>query len=95
MTKSTKQPLVVTTAHKGVFFGYGTPSDAKTIRLENCRMCVYWSDETKGVLGLAATGPVGGCKITPAVPAMTLQDVTGCMEASAESAKAWEKGMWQ
>lgn len=93
--KSTKQPLVVTTLHKGVFFGYGTPSDSKTIRLEQCRMCIYWSTETKGVLGLAATGPLKGCKITPAVPAMTLQDVTGCMEASEESVTAWEKGMWQ
>lgn len=94
MNKQLK-PLVITTLHKGVFFGYGTPSDSKTIRLENCRMCVYWSAETKGVLGLAAIGPMNGSKITPSVPAMTLQDVTGCMEVSSEASKVWEKGLWE
>jgi len=93
--KKTKQALVITTAHKGVFFGYGTPSDAKTIRLEQVRMCVYWSSETKGVVGLAADGPAKGSRITPAAPAMTIQDVTSCMEASPEAVTAWEKGIWQ
>ena len=93
--KKTKQALVITTAHKGVFFGYGTPSDAKTIRLEQVRMCVYWSSETKGVVGLAADGPAKGSRITPAAPAMTIQDVTSCMETSPEAVTAWEKGIWQ
>lgn len=89
------QALIVTTVHKGVFFGYGAPTTDKIIRLTRCRMCVYWSAETKGILGLAATGPAAGSKITPAVPAMTLQDVTSCIEASDVAAAAWEKGIWQ
>jgi hypothetical protein len=89
-----KTALVITTAHRGVFFGYGQASGEKTIRLEQCRMCIYWSAETKGVLGLAVTGPKPGSKVSPAVPAMTLQDVTGCMEVTPEAAKAWEKGTW-
>ena len=93
MNKDLK-PLVITTAHRGVFFGYGTPSGSKTVRLENARMCLCWSAETKGVVGLAAGGPQKGSKITPAVPAITLQDVTSCMEASPEAMTAWEKGMW-
>lgn len=93
--KKQNKPLVVTTALKGVFFGYGIPSDFKTITLERARMCVYWSEATKGVLGLAATGPADGSKITPAVPSITLQDVTSCMEASEEASKAWEQGKWQ
>ena len=87
-------PLVVTTAHRGVFFGYGQPTEDKTIRLTKCRMCVYWSAKVKGVLGLAATGPQEDCKITPAVPALTLQDVTSVMECSDEAAKSWERGHW-
>ena len=87
-------PMVITTAHKGVFFGYGDPSDKATIRIEKARMCVYWSQDVKGILGLAATGPSKNSKVGPAVPAITLRDVTSCMEASEEAAKAWESGPW-
>lgn len=38
---SDKIALVVTTEHKGVFFGYGVPTTEKTIRIEQARMCVY------------------------------------------------------
>lgn len=89
-----KTPLVVTTAHKGVFFGYGKRTESKTIRLENARMCVYWSANVRGVLGLASTGPKEGCKITQKVPAITLQDITSIMEVSEEAVTAWEKEIW-
>jgi hypothetical protein len=87
-------PLVVTTLHKGVFFGFGKPTTNKTIRLTNVQMCVYWHSDVKGVLGLASTGPSKNCKIGPAVPAMTLQDVTGVIEASKEAQAAWESKPW-
>jgi len=89
-----KIPLVVTTIHKGVFFGYAKPTQDKTIRLERVRMCVYWSNDVKGVLGLAANGPTNGCKIGPEVPAMTLRDVTGIMEVSAKAEAQWQKEPW-
>jgi hypothetical protein len=88
------QPLVVTTQHRGVFFGYGDASDADTIRLTDARMCVYWSANVKGVLGLAVTGPKSGCKIGPAIPAITLRGVTAVMEATPEAVEAWEKSTW-
>lgn len=94
MAKNESQPLIVTTAHKGVFFGYGKPTTENTIRIEKARMCIYWNEETKGVLGLAANGPKKGCKIGPQVPAITLRDVTSVMEASTEAADAWEKAPW-
>jgi hypothetical protein len=87
-------PMVVTTAHKGVFFGFGSRTTNKKIRLRRVQMCVYWSSDVKGVLGLAATGPTRGCKIGPPVPAMTLQDVTGIIEASEEASAAWAKQPW-
>ena len=89
-----KQALVVTTEHRGVFFGYGEVTDGDTIRLEQCRMCVFWPAENKGVVGLAADGPKKGAKIGPPAPAMTLRGVTAVMEASEGAAKAWEKGPW-
>ena len=88
------QPLVVTTAHRGVFFGYGEPTDKDTIRLERARMCVYWSEETKSVVGLAERGPQKGSKVGPPAPAITLRDVTSVMEVSKEAAKEWERGSW-
>lgn len=93
-TNETGIPLVVTTAHRGVFFGYGTPSTDKTIRLTRARMCLYWSDDVKGVVGLASTGPTKTCRIGPAAPAMTLHDVTCVMEASDEAAIKWEEAPW-
>jgi hypothetical protein len=94
MSKTKDIPLVVTTSHRGVFFGYGRPTTNKTIRLTKAQMCVYWSADVKGILGLAASGPTRGCKIGPPVPAMTLQDVTGVIEASEQAEKAWQAQPW-
>ena len=87
-------PLVVTTAHRGVFFGYGTPTENKTIRLTEAQMCVYWSADIHGVVGLASSGPSKSCKIGPPAPAITLQDVTSVMEASKEAEAAWKGQPW-
>ena len=86
--------LLVTTKHRGVFFGYGQPSDQETIRLEHARMCVYWSSDMKGVLGLAAQGPSAGCKVGPEVPGITLRDVTAVVECSAAAVKLWKEEPW-
>lgn len=88
------QPLIVTTEHRGVFFGYGEPTTESTIRLERARMCVYWPEGLHGVLGLAAVGPGQGSKIGPAVVALTLQAVTAVVEATPAAAEAWEKEPW-
>jgi len=90
----TSIPLVITTIHKGVFFGYGKPTSNKTIRITDARMCVYWSADVKGVVGLAANGPTSSCKIGPAAPALTLQDVTSVMEVSKKAEEAWIAQPW-
>lgn len=92
-----KKPVVITTEHRGVFFGYveddsNSPSE---ITLSNCRMCVYWSVETKGVLGLASNGPKEGCKITHSVPQMKAYKVTAILDCTPEAAEAWEKSLWK
>ena len=94
MSKSTNVPLIVTTQHRGVFFGYGAPGDASTIRIERARMVVYWSADCRSVVGLAATGPSNGCKIGPAAPAITVRDVTSVIECSDEAAKRFEEAKW-
>jgi hypothetical protein len=88
-------PLVVTTEHKGVFFGYGKPTTNKVIRLEQAQMCVYWSSDVRGVVGLASTGPSADCKIGPPAPAITLQGITAVMEVSKEAETKWKAEPWK
>lgn len=92
--KDNKIPLVVTTSHKGVFFGYAKPTTNSTVRLEKARMCVYWSADIKGVVGLASYGPSKSCKIGPAAPAITLHGVTAIMEVSPEAEAKWNQQPW-
>ena len=90
-----KRALVVTTEYKGVFFGYGEPKLGNTeIELEKARMVIFWSAETKGVLGLAAIGVQPGSRVTPAVSKLMLNRVTAVMVCSPEATKQWEKGLW-
>ena len=89
-----KKPIIVTTAHRGVFFGYGIPSDAQTIHLENVQMCIYWPAENKGVLGLASKGPLEGSRIGPVAPAIILREVTSMIEVTPEAEKQWRKMPW-
>jgi hypothetical protein len=91
------QPAVVTTAHRGVFFGFlapGADRAAKTVELTGSQMCVYWSSDVQGVLGLAASGPTTRCKVTRPVPRITLQDVTAVTDATGEAVKAWQDRPW-
>jgi hypothetical protein len=91
-----KKMVVVTTIHKGVFAGY--PAGAQSngnIKLTQARMCVYWSQDVHGVVGLAATGPSKDCKVTAAAPSIVLEGVTAVAECTPEATAAWEKGPWR
>jgi hypothetical protein len=89
------KPLLVTTTHKGVFFGYGHYKEGdKEITLTDAQNCVYWSAQVRGVFGLAVTGPTSSCKIGPKVPTLTIKDVTSIAETTQEAAKAWSKCIW-
>lgn len=94
MNIKTSIALIVTTAHRGVFFGYGIQSDAPTITLTNARMCVYWTADLHGVIGLATRGPGSGCKIGPVAKSITLRDVTSVIECSADAEENWKKEIW-
>jgi uncharacterized protein DUF6948 len=90
-----EKAVLVTTSHRGVFFGYANSEPTKdTITIKNARNCVYWSQDVKGFLGLAATGPTKSCKIGPKVPSLTLLGVTSITEVTPEAIEAWEKSPW-
>ena len=90
-----EQAVLVTTVHKGVFFGYASESvKAKSITIRNARNCVYWSADVKGFLGLAANGPTSSCRIGPKVTELTLTDVTSVSKVTPEATEKWEKNPW-
>ncbi len=87
--------VVVTTEHRGVFFGYvkrdETPAE---IILTDARNAVYWSQSVQGVLGLAANGPKKDCRIGPAIPELALWKITAVMACTSEAVAAWEGQPW-
>ena len=93
--KQKKRAVLVTTDKRGVFFGYtDQPGDSTVVTLEQARMVVYWSAETKGILGLAASGPAKGSRVTPQVPKLTLQGVTAVGDCTEAAVKAMESVPW-
>ena len=92
---SSERAVVVTTAHRGVFFGYAGDVDGETIDLKRARLCVYWSADVRGFMGLAGAGPTSGCKIGPAVPSITLCAITSVIECTPEAVAAWERAPWR
>lgn len=87
------RPVIVTTAHRGVFFGYAEDTDGETIKLSRGRLCIYWPAENKGFMGLAADGPLGGARIGPAAD-ITLRNVTAVLEVSDAAVERWESAPW-
>jgi hypothetical protein len=90
---SGERAVLVTTKHRGVFFGYTTDTDGEHIKLRQARCCVYWSKDMKGFLGLAALGPSPTCRIGPPAD-LTLRDITAVAEVNSDAASKWEAAPW-
>jgi hypothetical protein len=94
------QPVLVTTAHRGVFFGYIAPWDGATdlgptVTLHKARCCIYWPTSNRGFIGLATDGPAAGSRVGPAVPLMQLREVTSVSVCTAGAADRWESAPWK
>jgi len=86
------KPVLVTTAHRGVFYGRlapGQDENDRTLVLEGCRNVIYWSG-TAGFLGLAARGPEDGSTIGATAERVHLHDITSVTDCSAEAADRFE-----
>ena len=92
--KSTmKRPVVVTTEFRGVFFGYCEDTDADPLTLTGARLCISWSTDVHGFMGLASGGPTKNCKIGPRAD-ITLKKITSVLECTPDAVKAWEAAKW-
>lgn len=91
MTDTAERPVIVTTSHRGVFFGYAGDTSTDTIVLKRARNCIYWSAKTGGFMGLASGGPKNGSRIGARVDQIELRNITAVIEAQPEAVEAWEK----
>jgi hypothetical protein len=89
----TERPVLVTTAHRGVFFGYAEDTDGDTIKLKRARNCIYWPPATRGFLGLASDGPAKGARVGPAAD-IELRNITCVAEVSEAAVAVWEAAPW-
>ena len=88
--------VMVTTIHRGVFFGRLVRRTNKRVVLAEARDCLRWSTDVKGFLGLAAIGPTAGCRIGPAVAEFSIPrgDVTSIALCSEQAVAAWKAAPW-
>jgi len=89
-----ERAVLVTTQHRGVFFGYADDTEGATIKLRAARNCLYWPTENKGFLGLANMGPLKGARVGPAAD-IVLRDITCVAECTPSAAQAWEAAPWK
>src|SRR5581483_9007728 len=91
MTANQAAPVVVTTAHRGVFFGLLAGDRAgKTVELADAQMCVYCSSDVRGVPALATDGPSRRATATRPVPQTRLEDVSIVIYATEDAVKQWQ-----
>ncbi len=79
---------------RGVFGGELISRNGGDVKLKNVRMCIYWDAKTRGVFGLAATGPTNACRISRAVPEAELDGVTTILTMTDEAWSRWEAEPW-
>lgn len=87
------KPVLVTTKHRGVFFGYLENRNGETVGLSKARNCVYWDVSTKGFLGLASEGPGCDCRIGPPAD-IELFGVTSIAKVTPSAVEKWESAPW-
>ena len=85
--------VLVTTEHRGVFFGFAEDTTGEVIRLTRARNVLYWSADVRGFMGLAATGPAAGCRVGPAVT-MEVRKITAVVEVTDAAVRAFEAAPW-
>lgn len=83
--------VIVTTTHRGVFYGYvnGPTAGLDEIELFDARMAIYWGT-TRGLWELAETGPTAKSKISAKSPRIELRSITAVIDVTPEAAAIWE-----
>ena len=88
MSETQPRPVIVCTAHKGVFYGLAEDTSGDVIHLKRARMAIYFGT-TRGVMELAETGPTPKSKISARAD-IEVRQITAVFEVTPEAAEAWE-----
>jgi hypothetical protein len=84
-------PVLITTAHRGVFAGL-IPMDqnmsARSMPLKSARMAIRWGT-TKGVMQLAETGPTEDSRISATADVPMLNDITAIFAITDDAWAKW------
>ena len=84
----TDRAVLVTTSHRGVFFGFlgddYKPGDG-IVHLRAARNVIYWPTGNQGFLGLASMGPKADARVGPPAD-IELRDITCIAQCTAEAA---------
>lgn len=82
------RPVILTTEHRGVFFGYATDTSGSVIQLKDARMAIRWRTK-RGLIELAEIGPnaqsIISCKAD-----IEVRKVTAVIEVSEAAQKVWD-----
>ena len=81
--------VLVTTKHRGVFFGYADDTSGSSVTLEKARCAIRWSTRG-GFLELAEKGPNANSKIGSRAPSLDVRDVTSVATCTDAAIAAWE-----
>lgn len=87
MTEKAK-PVLITTKHRGVFYGYLDGRDGDCVTLTKARCAIYWGTTT-GFMELAQTGPTSKSRIGAVADRIELFDVTSIADVTADAEKLW------
>ena len=87
--KSTERPVIVTTEHRGVFYGWATDTSGDRIHLKRARMAIYWGT-TRGLMELCETGPTDKSRLSARAD-LEVRKITAVFAVTPEAAKAWEE----
>jgi hypothetical protein len=93
ITNQEERLVVVLTGLKEIFCGWTTDTSGDRIKLRNARQACYFSADTQGLLGLAATGPAKGSKIGPSAN-IEVRHILNVIECSPSAVEAWEAAKW-
>ena len=85
---STPTPVLVTTKHRGVFFGYALDTSGETIHLTRAR-CAIRFGTTGGFMELAEFGPTAKSKVGARAD-IQVRDVTSVTLVTEQATAAWE-----
>lgn len=89
MSKNGNRAVLVTTEHRGVFFGHLESQENNSVVLTECRCAIYWNTKG-GFLELAEIGPNEGSRIGSTALRVELYDVTSIADVTPEAVEKWK-----